>query len=233
MGCPTVILPGYLAGAAPYKGMEQQLTHLGYPTTTVPLTRWDWIPTIGGRSITPILEKLDETVRQLMARTGRDRINLVGHSAGGWVSRIYLGDRPYDIHANDAGKTVVWNGKRYVSTLITLGTPHISQERWTKRNLNFVNDTYPGAFHSDVQYVCIAGKAVFGDRSMNGWFTYNSYQLTCGEGACWGDEITPVAAAHLLNANNLVLDDVVHSPRPNRQWYGSPDIVKQWATWLT
>ncbi|TVQ19309.1 MAG: lipase [Leptolyngbya sp. DLM2.Bin15] len=232
MGYPTVILPGYFAGAAPYQTMEKTLAELGFPSVTVPLSRWDWVPTVGGRSMGGILDKLDQTVKQVMETTGSDRINLIGHSAGGWIARIYLGEIPYTIHAKDAGKPMLWKAHPSVATLMTLGTPHVSQERWTLRNLNFVNDNYPGAFHPTVRYVCVAGKAVLGDRSPAGWFTYNSYLLTCGNGTCWGDEITPISAAHLEGAENLILDQVVHSPRPGKRWYGSPDIIPTWAAYL-
>ena len=59
----------------------------------------------------------------------------------------------------------VWAGARHVSTLIALGTPHFSQERWTRWNIDFVNDTYPGAFHDSVRYVCVAGKSTFGEKA--------------------------------------------------------------------
>jgi hypothetical protein len=114
---------------------------------------------------------------------------------------------------------------------VTLGTPHTSQERWTRRNLDFVNQTYPGAFLDSVRYVCIASKAVYGERWRT-WFTYNSYQLTSGEGATWGDGITPIAAAHLDGAENLTLENVYHSPKPGAAWYGSINRVPQWAKYL-
>jgi pimeloyl-ACP methyl ester carboxylesterase len=232
MALPTVILPGYLASSLPYREMEIGLQELGFWVKTVPLRRRDWLPTVGGRSISPILERLDQTVKQVMQETKSDRINLVGHSAGGWIARIYLGDVPYLIHPSDRGKPGLWKAHPQVATLITLGTPHISGERWTKRNLDFVKDHYPGAFYPHVRYVCVAGKAVYGDRQWQNWFTYSSYQLTCGQGACWGDGITPIAAAHLDGAENLVLDGVMHSPQPNRQWYGSPEPLRQWASYL-
>lgn len=231
-GLPTVILPGYLAGAAPYQEMEQELQSLGFPVTTVPLRRRNWLPTVGGRSMFPILQLLDQTVQQVMQDTGSDRINLVGHSAGGWIGRIYLGEIPYNIHPGDAGQSRLWKAHPQVGTFVTLGTPHISQERWTRRNLDFVKNNYPGAFYSTVRYVCVAGKAVYGDRTWNNWFAYSSYELTCGQGSCWGDGITPVEAAHLAGAENITLEGVLHSPRPGKLWYGSPNIVKTWATHL-
>lgn len=180
----------------------------------------------------PILQLLDRTVKQWMQETGSDRINLVGHSAGGWICRIYLGEIPYDIHPGDAEKMRLWQAHPQVGTLVTLGTPHVSQERWTRRNLDFVKNNYPGAFYPGVRYVCVAGKAVYGDRTWNNWFTYNSYALTCGQGACWGDGITPIAAAHLDGAENLTLEGIWHSPRPGKRWYGSPQVVPTWAAYL-
>ena len=230
MALPTIILPGYLAGAADYQIMQQTLESLDVPATIVPLRWRDWVPTVGGRSVTPILRQLDATVQQVRQQTGASKVNLVGHSAGGWLARIYLGETPYCVHPQDTSECL-WNGRSTVATLLTLGTPHTSQERWTLKNLNFVNLTYPGAFYTNVRYVCVAGKAVFGDRWRN-WLAYSSYQLTCGTGKSWGDGITPIAAAHLAGAENLVLEAVKHSPRSPGVWYGSPAIVKTWAAYL-
>ncbi|NJR38427.1 MAG: lipase [Leptolyngbyaceae cyanobacterium CSU_1_4] len=230
---PTIILPGYLAGAKPYQEMASSLQEMGFPAVIVPLQRRDWFPTVGGRSMLPILQKLDQTVQQVMAETKSDRVNLVGHSAGGWVSRIYLGEIPYDVHAANAGQVCLWKARTFVHTLITLGTPHVSQERWTKRNLDFVKNNYPGAFYEGVRYVCVAGKASYGDRTWQNWLTYSSYELTCGQGNCWGDGITPVESAHLVGAENITLENVWHSPRPQKLWYGTPDVVRTWATYLS
>ncbi len=234
MPLPTVILPGYLAAASDYLGLEQSLNQAGFPTVTVPLTRQSWWVTLGGRPVTPILDILDQTIRQTLAQHQVTQVNLIGHSAGGWISRIYLGKERYCDRS--------WNGQPLVNTLITLGTPHTSQERWTRRNIDFVNTTYPGAFHSAVKYVCIAGKAIYGKPSfrLGKWFTYQSYQITGGIGQCWGDGITPIEAAHLDGATNLILNNVQHSPSSsasvkqgkNHCWYGSPEIVSEWIQYL-
>ncbi len=246
MPLPTVILPGYLAGAPGYQPLQQALQARGYPAVVVPLKWQDWLQTVGGRSVTPILRQVDATVQQAMQQFGASRVNLVGHSAGGWLARIYLGDQPYDIHAVDHGNAA-WAAHRFVATLVTLGTPHTSQERWTRKNLDFVNQTYPGAFYPDVHYVCVAGKAIYGQRwRLGGWLAYSSYELTCGTGDCWGDGITPIAAAHLAPGNaganaqlkNLILEGVQHSPkggllvRSSRPWYGSPQFIPQWSSYL-
>lgn len=232
MPLPTIILPGYLAGAIDYREMEQTLNDLGVPTVTVPLLKRTWLPTLGGRSVLPVLELLDQTVQQMMRKYDAPKVNLVGHSAGGWISRIYLGENPYDVHGMLPDRAYVWKAHRFVSTLMALGTPHTSFERWALRNLDFVNLNYPEAFYSDVRYVCVAGKAIFGERRFGNWLAYSSYQITCGKGDCWGDGITPIVAAHLEGAENITLENVRHSPRSGGLWYGTPKVVEQWAKYL-
>ncbi len=97
---PTVILPGYLESADAYLPLQQALTEIGTPTTTVPLRIRDWLPTLGGRSMVPILRQLDRTVNAALVDNSSQQINLIGHSAGGWISRIYLGEIPYTIYGD-------------------------------------------------------------------------------------------------------------------------------------
>ncbi|MCL6435501.1 MAG: lipase [Leptolyngbyaceae cyanobacterium HOT.MB2.61] len=229
MAFPTIILPGYLAGAPEYGVLAQTLQTKGVAAFVVPIRWHDWLQTLGGRSVTPILRSLDATVKQVLQQCKATKVNLVGHSAGGWLSRIYLGEKPYCIHPGDR-EDCVWNARSFVATLITLGTPHTSLERWTRKNLDFVNLSYPGAFYPEVRYVCVAGKAVYGDRFKT-WLAYSSYKLTCGKGNCWGDGITPIAAAHLEGAENLVLEGARHSPKAGL-WYGSPEMVEHWLSYL-
>ncbi len=230
MALPTVILPGYLANAQPYLEMETALTEAGFPSVTVPLRRYDWLPTVSGRSVSNIIKALDATAQRAMIDHKSHQVNLIGHSAGGWIARIYLGELPYNIHDSDRQRTLPRPARNHVRTLITLGTPHASRERWTRKNLDFVNQNYPGAFYDDIDYVCIAGKAVEGNEAE--WFTFNSYKMTVGEGTTWGDGVVPVSAAHLEGARNVVLNDVLHSPRKKGHWYGSASVVKLWSQWL-
>ena len=228
---PIVILPGYFAAAGEYHQLENELNQLGFPTVTVPLRQRDWWPTLGGRSMMPILRLLDRTVKQALKQYNTRQVHLIGHSAGGWISRIYLGEKPYNIHGDVAEDVGLGGAHPYVRTLMTLGTPHVSQERWTRKNLDFVKIHYPGAFYPNVRYICVAGKAVYGRRGWGAWLAYNSYKLTIGVGETWGDGITPVEAAHLAGAENLVLDGVWHSPR-SPKWYGSPEVLPAWVGYL-
>jgi triacylglycerol esterase/lipase EstA (alpha/beta hydrolase family) len=230
---PTVILPGYLESADVYQPLQQALIELGTPTTIVPLRKRDWLPTLGGRSMIPILRELDRTVNAALTDHHTTQINLVGHSAGGWISRIYLGEIPYTIHGDVTESANLWNAKSKISSLITLGTPHISGERWTKKNLDFVNDNYPGAMYPEVRYICVAGKSIYGAKKIGQWLAYSSYQQTCGEGNTWGDGITAIAAAHLAGATNITIDGVKHSPRTSGIWYGSETVIDRWVQYLS
>jgi triacylglycerol esterase/lipase EstA (alpha/beta hydrolase family) len=230
---PTVILPGYFESADLYLPLQQALIKIGTPTTTVPLRIRDWLPTLGGRSMVPILRQLDRTVNAALIDNNSQQINLIGHSAGGWISRIYLGAIPYTIYGDVTASAVgLWNARAKIATLITLGTPQISCKKWTKRNLDFVNDNYPGAFYPEVRYVCVAGKSIYGKRQFGHCLTYSSYQMICGAGNTWGDGITPVTAAHLAGATNIMIEGVKHSPNTAGIWYGSPEFRSQWMGYL-
>jgi pimeloyl-ACP methyl ester carboxylesterase len=220
MPYPSVILPGYLAGSKDYEMMAKYMTDRGFTAVVVPLKWWEWLPTVGGRSVVPIIDRLDQTVKQTLATYQTDKVNIIGHSAGGWLARIYLGEKTYYDR--------VWQGKNIVSQLVTLGTPHTSQEPWTKKNLGFVNEEYPGAFYEDVRYICVAGKAVLGKDN---WLAYQSYNLTIGDGNTWGDGITPIEAAHLAGAENIVIEDATHSPK-QPPWYGTDRIINEWLSRL-
>jgi triacylglycerol esterase/lipase EstA (alpha/beta hydrolase family) len=230
---PTVILPGYLESADVYLPLQQALTALGTPTTTVPLRQRDWLPTLGGRSMIPILRQLDRTVKAALVDNRAQQINLIGHSAGGWISRIYIGAVPYTIHGDVNADAGLWDAKAKIANLITLGTPHISGERWTRKNLDFVNDNYPGATYPEVKYICVAGKSIFGAKKLGQWLAYSSYEMTCGRGDVWGDGITPIEAAHLQGAKNMTIEGVKHSPRTSGIWYGSPAARSQWIEYLS
>jgi triacylglycerol esterase/lipase EstA (alpha/beta hydrolase family) len=101
----------------------------------------------------PILRLLHQTVEQILRKEGGGQVNLIGHSAGGWIGRIYLGEQPYCIHGDVDKHANLWGHHSRIATLVTLGTPHSSGERWTRKNLDFVNQNYPGAFYPDVSYV--------------------------------------------------------------------------------
>lgn len=221
---------------------EHLRSHLSHDTFVhvVPITKATWLSTLGGRPVTNVLQLIDDAVKNALQHTGSSNVSIVAHSAGGWISRIYLGDRPYP----DPDDGRAWQGNRFVSTLLCLGTPHKSDEKVTVKNMAFVNESYPGAFHDHVKYINFVGDGGSVD-DVNGtwwrfwekdWFQRMSYRLTSNQltqGPVAGDGIVPVSVAFLEDAHhNVCLKGVWHSSAPGRPWYGHPRVVEYWSTFL-
>jgi len=65
--CAAVIVPGFLTGEDEFQSMCQSLTEKGIPTVAVKMPNWHWLPSLGGRSARPILERIDYTVQHVIA----------------------------------------------------------------------------------------------------------------------------------------------------------------------
>jgi len=220
---PIVILPGFLLTPGRFKEMRAALRALtGAHVRVVPTTVGDWAASISAAGWARILSKLERTVRSAREEAGADKVVLVGHSAGGVMGRLFLAPAPFRGH--------VYDGKRYVRGLITLGSPHQGRRGSPMRRK--VQALYPGApFAPDVQYISVAGKAVRGDRKglRRERTSYRGYKVLCGSGEIWGDGAVPVDSALLEGARHLVLEGVHHyCLGENRRWYGSADVVAEW-----
>eukprot|EP00581_Thalassiosira_minuscula_P018585 CAMPEP_0183733436 /NCGR_PEP_ID=MMETSP0737-20130205/41197_1 /TAXON_ID=385413 /ORGANISM="Thalassiosira miniscula, Strain CCMP1093" /LENGTH=382 /DNA_ID=CAMNT_0025966689 /DNA_START=34 /DNA_END=1185 /DNA_ORIENTATION=+ len=66
----AVIVPGFLTGKSDFQAMAKSLNNMGIPTVVVPMPHWHWLPCLGGRSIRPMLERIDFTVRHLASVAG-------------------------------------------------------------------------------------------------------------------------------------------------------------------
>jgi hypothetical protein len=147
---------------------------------------------------------------------------LVGYSAGGILSRVYIGgDPPY------GGRR--YSGHRRVSHLITLGTPHNVPDERRLARISEVNNLFPGALHAGISYLCVAGAASDGASSRR---VRKRYERYAGDGRVEGDGEVPVEAALLRGAESLVLDDVYHGRLHGglgSRWYGSDwETVERW-----
>lgn len=220
---PIVIIPGFLLTPGRFKEMRAALRALGNThVRVVPVTLGDWAASISAAGWARILSKLEWTVGRALEEARAEKVVLVGHSAGGVMGRLYLGPEPFRKH--------VYDGKRYVRGLITLGSPHQGRRGSPMRRK--VQALYPGVFCApDVTYLSVAGKAVRGDRggSSRERTSYRGYKVLCGDGGIWGDGAVPVGSALLEGSRPLVLEGVHHyCLGENRRWYGSADVVAAW-----
>lgn len=195
----VVIIPGYGSPATEYFPLRDALIGAlgsGAVVQVAHVTVATWARTLGGRPVTPVLELVDEAVSAVRELCS-GRVTLVGHSAGGWIGRIWL-SRTAEYYGR------VWKGADKVDTLICLGTPQQSSEPVTMKNMTFVNQFVPSCAESPhVTYVCVAGSALaisesdvedkfwklrFWDTAR--WFARLSYELTdasASSAPCIGD----------------------------------------------
>jgi pimeloyl-ACP methyl ester carboxylesterase len=225
-GEPLVLIGGYLTSPGDFRALAAALAGpgYGYQVFVTPIGRARWATTRDW-DFRPVVRRLRATAEQALAATGARQVTILAHSVGGTVARMYLGEEPY------MGE--VYGGRRYVKRLVTLGTPHHSQEYWTRRSVGFVNETYPGAFYPDVAYVTVAGRSILGDPKgtpRQRWAS-SSYAMVSGEehAQAWGDGITTLHCAALRGAEYLVAEGVSHSPLHGQPWFGDPSSLAVWG----
>lgn len=220
-----VVLGGFASPSAIYAGLCRTLElSAGRPVYLVGAQTHDWLPSLVPAGWRLLLDKLDGVVRRAAAAAG-GRVTLVGHSAGGVVSRLYLSSTPF------FGRS--YGGCDYVDCLVTLGSPHYNRQPWIHGGLlsRWIQRRCPDAFFGDrVRYVTVVGRLLQGDSngSARARYAHRFYHRICGRGEVWGDGLIPVESALLAGAQHVVLDGVAHFNGFGGPWYGAPQIVEQW-----
>ncbi|KAL3622375.1 hypothetical protein CASFOL_033786 [Castilleja foliolosa] len=255
-----------------YQKLVLILRDYGVPSVVARVSRIDWLRNAAGLldsnywrgTLRPrpvldwYLERVEEAINEAKELAQGSSLSLIGHSAGGWLARVYLQEF----------------GITDVSLLLTLGTPHLAPPKGvsgaidqTRGLLDYVEKNCAKAVYSpDLRYVCIAGRYIEGARllgsstdndssvtgavekpvgeitavdtstppsaTLRARFVGQGYKQVCGQADVWGDGVVPEMSAHLEGALNISLDGVYHSPvgsdDETRPWYGSPVVVKQW-----
>mmetsp|Transcript_6584 Transcript_6584/g.17678 ORF Transcript_6584/g.17678 Transcript_6584/m.17678 type:complete len:351 (-) Transcript_6584:953-2005(-) len=272
----VVILPGLGNNTADYRELAAALRKRGHPTFLVSVARYDWARNAAGLAQPaywrsqlkprPILDwyfsRIALAVEAAVTACPGRRVRLVGHSAGGWLARVYLAE----CVADEARK-------EQFAALVTLGTPHrapptgsLDQSRGL---LTYIESKYPGAYHrDDLEYTCVVGESVKGslwspqrdadapvsqvtalaagqtvaktsDRSQAGssrieeLLAYASYLPLCGRGEEVGDGITPSSIAFLDGARRVVIPEAKHSMlTAPADWYGAQKHLDTWTLYL-
>lgn len=100
---PVIVVNGLFGFSFAYDLLVARLRNDGYRV-------WDFeLPTLGTQDIHLSAQALDAFADQVRAQTGAAKVDLVGHSEGGLVSRTYV---------------KYYGGANEVDSLITLGTPN-------------------------------------------------------------------------------------------------------------
>ena len=219
---PIVIVGGYMAWPAQFRRLARLLEEFsGSAVHVVPITPLDWA-LARLRGYGQIVFEVATTVDRALLESEADKAALVGVSAGGILSRVYIGgDPPY------GGRR--YSGHRRVSHLITLGTPHNVTGRGSLAPIAEVDGLFPGTPHAGISYLSVAGAAMDGASSRR---VRRRYERFVDDGRVEGDGLVPVSSALLTGAEHLVLDDVYHGrsygPSGGR-WYGSDEeTVGRW-----
>ncbi|KAJ1399031.1 GPI inositol-deacylase PGAP1-like [Sesbania bispinosa] len=121
---PAVILPGLGNNSGDYNKLEQTLnSKYGVPTVVAKVSRLDWFRNAAGLLDTnywrgtlqprPVLDwylkRVHDAVQEAKELAQGETLSLIGHSAGGWLARVYMEEF----------------GLSHISLLLTLGTPHL------------------------------------------------------------------------------------------------------------
>ncbi|CAN0830036.1 hypothetical protein LINGRAHAP2_LOCUS1290 [Linum grandiflorum] len=125
---PAVILPGLGNNTADYGSLQTRLgDQYGVSSVVAKVNRIDWLRNAAG-----------------------GKLSLIGHSAGGWLARVYMEEF----------------GVSDIALLLTLGTPHLPPPRGipgvidqTRGLLYYVEDHCRKAVVTpELKYVCVAGR---------------------------------------------------------------------------
>lgn len=222
---PSLILGGFLITPEAYAPMAAAIAlTTGQPVVVVPASRGDWLLTSWSLGWTRLLDRAQALLLELAAASPTGRVNLVGHSSGGVMLRLLLGDEPF------AGREYGLRGQ--VQSLVTLGSPHQAIRATALRQL--VDRRYPGAFFKqELAYLAVAGAIEpqqLHPRARR--LTARSYGAIKNDPTSRGDGLVPLSSALLAGAEPLVLEGVGHGGWFAERWYGSVEVLPQWVPWL-
>lgn len=210
---------------------------LAESSRVVPLSRLDWIkvarqlPTMefvqAKLPVRPTLYWYFEAIEQALAdilaaesqngsKDGENKLHIaiVGHSIGGWIARAYLGGM-----SQSSSATFRLAVSEYVTSLVTLGTPHLSpDEAWVDQTRGLLEaiEATPSCSpqslkQAGISLTCVVSQALPGTWSplnVEGFVAAASYAPLTGKlNNVKGDGIVPVDLALLPEpARSVILD---------------------------
>ena len=222
---PVVILGGFLVTSEAYLEIKNFLeNHCNRKVYIVNITRIDWLNSSSIKGWINILDKVQETVSKVLLDTKSEKIDLIGHSSGGIILRLYLSDQLFG--------GIKYNGKSITENLITLGSPNQALRATKLRK--FVDKEYPGSFFNEVNYISVGGRVNICSKQayfLTKCLARRSYESISGDFNCEGDGLVPLSSSLLEGSNQVILQDTFHGGIFGESWYGSKSKVIDW--WKT
>ena len=187
----------------------------------VDVTRGDWFKSNSPEGWINILNKVKDKVALALKESNSKKVDLIGHSSGGIMLRLYLSSEPFN--------NIIFNGKSTTRNLITLGSPHQAVKATKLRR--FVDEKYPGNFFKNINYVSIGGEVEIYSKQtsmLTKLIAKNSYKSISGDKNESGDGLVPLSSSLLQNSQQIILPNTVHGGIFGKNWYGSTFKVKEW-----
>ena len=219
---PLVLLGGFLITSEAYfeikKTFEKNFSRKVY---IVEISRMDWLKTNSIAGWSNILNKVDYCVKNVLKESTSRKIDLIGHSSGGVMLRLYL--------SKDKFNGQNYNGCEFTSNLITLGSPHQARRATSLRK--FVDEKFPGNFFKDVNYISIGGELTV-NSSESSFLTKalaeKSYKSISGVKISTGDGLVPLSSSLLKGSQKIILPETSHSKIFGKNWYGINKRIIEW-----
>tara|TARA_Y100001968_G_C19382952_1_gene731289 strand:- start:100 stop:810 length:711 start_codon:yes stop_codon:yes gene_type:complete len=220
---PIVLLGGFLITDEAYLPIKKWVkTNMNLELNIVNVRKIDWLLTNWYFGWRKILNRVDKEVQRLKSSSPTGKVTLIGHSSGGVMLRLYLGDKSTNIQA--------YNGLKDCNILITLGSPHQAIRATKLRAM--VDKMYPGNFYSkEVTYISVAGDLALGSNiatSFSKKSAGKSYKAILGNEFKTGDGLVPIESALLKGSNKIILNDTAHSKFFGKYWYCSEERIQNW-----
>jgi len=219
---PIIILGGFLITSEAYKPAKNIIEKIsGRKVYIVDVTRGDWLKSNSAEGWINILNKVKDKADFALRETKAKKIDLIGHSSGGIMLRLYL--------SNESFKETIYNGKSITRNLITLGSPHQALKATALRR--FVDEKYPGNFFKNINYVSVGGKVKINSKQTSIFtklLASYSYKSISGDTKESGDGLVPLSSSLLKNSQKIILPETVHGGIFGKYWYCSNSKVREW-----
>jgi len=219
---PIIILGGFLITSEAYNPAKNIIENIfSRKVYVVDVTRRDWFKSSSPEGWINILNKVKAKVALALKETKAKKVDLIGHSSGGIMLRLYLSNEPFN--------NAIYDGKYTAKNLITLGSPHQAIKATALRK--FVDEKYPGNFFKNINYVSIGGKVEINSNQtsiLTKFIARDSYKSISGDKNASGDGLVPLSSSLLNNSQQIILPRTVHGGIFGKDWYCSPKKVKEW-----